>query len=345
MSLILPVFKLPSAGESNPLTSVIYGIADFERLAGFEPQASQTYNVGYIGTVNFSKMYHRYVPMSANIDLPNLRFVVCGGGIENQLRIQAQELHAEAKFDFRGYVENIKPVLETLHVFGYPLCQDTYATSEKSLQEAMYAGVPPVVFPYGGVKCLVEHSQTGLVVHSEREYQQAIEYLYHHPQERSRLGQNAQAYAQKHFASAGAAEQFETIYQQLMTRPKRHRVWSDSNAQSATPSAARWFIESLGHTATHLSESLQAQTRADWVAADQKIAESSPLMATGEGGIIHYRNYYPADPYLHLWAGLVLLQTGQYDKAMREFQSAMERGLSRDRVSDYLGQAAEKRVS
>jgi len=54
----------------------------------------------------------------------------------------------------------IKPVIETFDVYGYPLCADTYASGELNLQEVMYAGVPPVVFPYGGVKGLVEHDRT-----------------------------------------------------------------------------------------------------------------------------------------------------------------------------------------
>ena len=149
LSLELPVFKKRSKIWLDKNTDYVYGISDWSRLENLQPQPHQHFNVGYIGTVNYSKMYPGYVQMSAGIDIPNIRFLVCGGGIEEQLKERASELEAEERFLFRGYVENIKTVLEVLDVFGYPLCEDTYATSEKSIQEAMYAGVPPVVFPHG----------------------------------------------------------------------------------------------------------------------------------------------------------------------------------------------------
>ena len=67
------------------------------------------------------------------------------------------------RVEIRGPVENIRTELEGFDVFGYPLVEDTYATSEKALQEAMWVGVPPVIFGYGGLCDLVEHDRTGLV--------------------------------------------------------------------------------------------------------------------------------------------------------------------------------------
>ena len=43
------------------------------------------------------------------------------------------------------HAEDVRPVLAQLDVFGYPLDADTSATGELSLQEAMHAGIPPVV--------------------------------------------------------------------------------------------------------------------------------------------------------------------------------------------------------
>lgn len=88
---------------------------------------------------------------------------------------------------------------------GYPLCLDTYAASELNLQEAMFAGIPPVVFPHGGIQLLVKHNETGLVVHSNQEYRDAIAYLYNNPSERLRLGANAAEYSKRHFGARNNA--------------------------------------------------------------------------------------------------------------------------------------------
>ena len=334
-TLELPVFQ--TASDSVEQTEVIYGMADFERLADLQPQPHDNFNVGYIGTVNFSKMHPNYISMCAEINLPDIRFIICGGGIEKQLKQQVEQLGISERFDFRGYVELIKPVLQILDVFGYPLCEDTYATSEKSLQEAMYAGIPSVVFPYGGVKYLVRDGETGLVVHSDKEYQQAIEYLYHHPQERTRLGLNAQKYARENFDSHKIARQLHLVMQKLLDIPKSKHCWGDFKQKQAIElSPAQLFVQSLGNTAEQFTISMTSKNISELSIAERAIAQSSPLLTGGEGGIFQYRNFYPEDPYLRLWSGLLLLEQQKYSKALREFQTVVSLGLEQWRVEPYI---------
>ncbi len=304
------------------------GVADFERLGDVQPRRHDTFNVGYIGTVNFAKMHPEFVSMSARIDVPDIRFVVCGGGQE-QLRQQAARLGVAERFVLRGFVENIREVFETLDVFGYPLCEDNYATSELVVQETMYAGVPPVVLPHGGPGNLVRDGQTGIVAATPAAYTEAIEYLYHHPEERIRLGQNARAHAQKFFSPEKAARQFDEIYRQMMQLPRRQRRW---NVVSPGTSAADQFVKSLGESAPPFSESLTRRSEE----AERLIAASSPLLAFGEGGILHYRNTYPQDPFLRLWSGLVLLGQKRPEEASRELQAAIALGLDPARAEPYL---------
>lgn len=328
-TLQLPIFRTIKPIQTIP------GIADFERLNSFQTRPHSGFNVGYIGTVNFSKMHPNYIPMHAAIEIPNVQFIVCGGTNE-QLQQQAEQLGVAGKFHFKGYVENIKAVLAEVDVFGYPLCQDTYATSEKSLQEAMYVGIPPVVFPHGGVRNLVEDGETGLIVDSEQEYQQAIEYLYRHPEVRQRLGNNARQFMRKQFSPENAVRQFEEIYQQLKERPKRQRQLYDF---SLKPSPAQLFIRSLGESAPEFGQSLLADDINDLLAADQVIASASTLLAKGEGGVIQYRNYYPDDCFLRFWSGLILHQEARYAQAIAEWQAAIELGFQHWRIYWYLAQA------
>jgi hypothetical protein len=271
--------------------------------------------------------------MSAAVNLPDVRFVVCGGEAQDVLRAQAITLGVAARFDFRGFVENIKPVLETLDVFGYPLGADTYATSEQSLQEAMYAAVPPVVFPHGGIPDLVEPGQTGLVVRSPAQYTAAIEQLHHDPAERQRLGRNAQIVVRQRFASGATARQFGAIYSRLLEQPRRERVWPGA-AAGASP--ARRFVEALGDRGTQFARSLRAQD----ALAECQISASSTQLASGEGGILHYRNAYPDDPHLRFWSGLVLLHQSRYAQAADEFEAAGALGLDPGRVAVYRARAA-----
>jgi glycosyltransferase involved in cell wall biosynthesis len=336
LTLKLPVFEKMLVEEK---ADVLYGMADWSRLKDVEPRDHESFNVGYIGTVNYTKMHPKFIRMSARISIPNVRFIVCGGGIERELAEEAESLNVAERFEFRGYVENIRSVLETLDVFGYPLCEDTYATSEKSIQEAMYAGIPPVVFPHGGCNDLVQHEKTGLVVNSEKEYSEAIEFLYHNPEFRLQLGRNASEYAREVFDSEKIVLKMHDVYERMMDQSKRKRTWRSSEVGSNKRSASKDFTENLGDKGIEFSVSLFGNDSTALLKAEEKIAESSPLLVGGEGGINQYRNTYPNDPHLRLWSGLCLQKNGNHQKAINEFDAAIELGLNDERVKNYKSQS------
>lgn len=337
-------------------TAMAFAGTDFARLAGASLKPHQGFVVGYVGTVDFVKMHRNYVAMSARISVPDIRFVVCGtGGHVQVLREEAQALGAAAKFEIKGYVSDIRPELERFDVYGYPLCEDTYAAAELNLQEALYLGVPAVVFPYGGVSLLVLDGFTGLVVRSEREYAEAIEFLYREPAERARLGANAKNYAQQMFGAENAAKSFSEVYKRAMTVPKRLRSWGADSARplleqpvsaahvSSTGSerGTAIFLDSLGElgAAFQTSASVNA-TQGDKLAADREITRSSQLLRTT--GIAAYRNHYSGERLLHYWSGLTHYGTGDYAQALRDFDEAERLGFSEPRLDLYRLQAARK---
>ncbi len=353
----LPVFQTLPAEVRMKKIGMVYDAAEFERVADLQPKPHDTFNVGYIGSVGFGKMHRNYVAMSAAVNVPNVQFIVCGGGMENYLKQEAMQLGAAEKFDFRGFVEDIKSVIEVLDIYGYPLCEDTYAAAELNLQEVMYAGIPPVVFPYGGIRRLVIDNYTGLIVRSELEYTQAIEYLYHHPEERARLGQNAREYAKQIFGAENAAKLLNPIYDRMMQLPKQTRKWGVSLGESllAQPvtledltgkpepvSGSKFFVESLGNTAPEFTVSMTSSDPEELLVAAAKIAEASILVTIGEGGLSQYRSFYENDSYLRFWSGLILQRQGQYAEAVSEFANAIELGCDRWLVFWYLAQVAVK---
>jgi hypothetical protein len=329
----LPVFKERMERDPEFRSGMIYGMADWSRLDGVKPKPHDFFQVGYIGTVNYTKMHPGFIRMSSAATVPGIKFVICGSESTDHLKDAARNAGTLDRFDFKGYVEQIGPVLSTLDVFGYPLCEDTYATSEKSLQEAMYAGVPPIVFPHGGCADLVEHEQTGLVVNIEREYSEAIEYLYHHPETRKELGRNAAKAARSRFDSRQSVRKMHRVYEEMMASPKRKRRWPQA-AIGVTPASR--FAESLGEFGESFAISLRSDSVSEILNAEKNIEQTSTLVARGEGGIIQHRNRHPDDPFLRLWTGLILLGEGKLQNATSEFQSAVELGLDKRRIEPYL---------
>ncbi|MEZ4701588.1 MAG: glycosyltransferase [Rhodothermales bacterium] len=312
--------------------AMVLAPADLDRVRGVAPRPHQGFNVGYIGTVSFVKMHPDYVPMSASIQIPGVRFVVCGDGIQAQLKQQAAALGAADRFDFRGYVADIAPVLETMDVYGYPLCEETYAAAELNLQEVMYASVPPVVFPYGGVVRLVEHEQTGMIVDSAAAYREAIEYLYHNPDERLRMGRNAAAHARMHFGAENAAVAMNACYERLLAQPKRPHAWPGGSG--AALSGAQLLADSLGDAGADLRCSLAGGDTPAVLEAERRIGASSFLMYNS--GFFRYGRHAPQDTHLRLWSGLYLEAHGSPGPALNEYAQAFQGGLQSWRIQWYF---------
>ncbi len=320
-SLKLPLFdRFPElAADFAP------GTADFSRLQNFSPKLHRHFNVTYIGTVNAAKMHPRFFEMSQRINIPDLRIVICGAGGGADFSAHAER---DSRFDNRGFVENIREILEISDVFGYPLCPETYATSEQSVQEAMWAGIPPVVFPHGGLSALVEHQQTGLVVHSEEQYAEAIEYLFNHPDERARLGENARVHARECFNIQKHAERLLQVYEKLGGLPATAKQATGYGPVERFHASLDVSTSSLLHQVT-----LPFNDVALNEARRQDIFYF--LMTHGEGGIIHYRNHYPDIPQFRLWTSLAVWRSNP-EAAMRDLEVAEAAGLDVSWLRDAL---------
>ncbi|MCW5718042.1 MAG: glycosyltransferase family 4 protein [Bauldia sp.] len=299
---------LESAGAHHAVRqgipiAIIPGIADMGRLDGFAPRPHEGTVVGYIGVVNDTKMHPRFAAMSAAVRTPGVRIVVCGGGGgEEALSSRFAELGLAERVTVRGPVEDIRSELETFDVFGYPLAPDTYATSEKALQEAMWVGVPPVVFPFGGVRDLVEDGETGLVVTTEDGYASALDRLAGDAGLRRRLGDNARSFARSAFAPSRWTRELNRLMVEMMDSPRRARA----PLPGADEGAAARFVRALGNQGGAFAASLyEPEGTLRRSEADIRIAAASALLANGEGGIAHHASAFPDDPDLRRWAALI----------------------------------------
>ena len=319
----------------------IPALADMARLEGFKSRPHGGIRVGYLGQVEPTKMHPRFADLCLAVGDPNVRFEVFGGGSwRGPLQQQFDSAGASDRVCFHGQIEDIRRAFEEMDIFGYPLAPDTYATSEKTIQEAMWAGIPPVVLAGNGSSSLVDHGRTGLVCQSADHYPAAIRRLAGDDCLRRRLGDAARDHARDHFDPDRNAARFGGIY----------RSASESSPRSPLPLLGRhesgaWrFLESqgpLGHAFAVSLMDIQDCSAAELAAAEDLIGQSSAVLANGEGGIVHYRHAYPDDPHLRLWCGLTSLQAGKTVSAARDFRSAIELGLPAARVQNHLARCCD----
>ena len=341
-----PVFTGLSENARQQCTAMVLAGAEFDRLQGLTPRAHSSFQIGYIGTVDPVKMHAEFVDMSCAVNVPDAKFIVCGNGDTRWLSDRAEKLDRSASFDFRGHVEDIRSVLETMDVYGYPLCPDTYAAAELNLQEVMFAGVPVVAFPHGGIGKLIRHGETGILVNTPEEYARAIEQLYQNPAERARLGANAAAFARQYWGAENAARKFNVQFERLLAKPKRDRQWelspslADQVPQLAIHPGACQFVESLADGAQLFLDSLTAPELDVIVAAEERIAGLSRMMH--HNGVLPYRDAHPKDPFLQLWAALGFLRAGNTYAALESFTAAAQNGFAHWRIQWYRALMAER---
>ena len=338
----VPAFGRLTPKERAEKTAMVYATTDLSRLEGLAPRPHEGFNVGYVGRLSFRKLHPRFIAMSTAVRVPEAHFIVCGGGPGGEIEIlrrQAENLGSAERFRFPGFVEDIRSYFEIFDVYGYPLCENPGA--ELNLQEALYAGVPPVVFPLGGIRHMVQHEENGLVVHSEREYSAAIEYLYHHPGERRRLGEGARRFARATFGAERSAASLAGVFRELLKRPKRRRSWpadGDLENVSASSRGARWLVESLGEGAGPLRVSLGAEGDEVVAAADAEIAEFSEFALWLLE--LHARQH-PEDGHLALWIALIHGRRGRIEEAAVGLERAAA-WLREPRASRYLERLREE---
>ena len=324
------------ARERHCLIVSIPALADMRRLDGFTASPHIGIRVGYLGLVEPTKMHPCFAHLAARVTNQSVLFEIYGEGTwRTELKRQFEGLRMSDRVSFHGHIDDIRSAFGSMDIFGYPLAPQTYATSEKTIQEAMWAGIPPVVLAGTGATLLVEHEHTGLVCDNEADYPLAIDRLAVDHNLRKRLGEAARTFARENFDPDRNAAGFHEIFESSLSLPKRPTVpLPGRNA----PGAHR-FVQSLGMLGQAFKTSLMGDTtpsRDQLAAAEHSIRHSSSVMSQGEGGIFHYRNAYPEDPHLHYWCGLISLQAGNRDGARREFDAAIQLGLDPGRVQDLL---------
>ena len=337
--------ELPSV-KNLPHSSKIEFIhipANFDRLRNIRKKEHEGFNIGYIGTIDYAKMHRDYLAMCKSLDIPDARFLVCGQGRSlAELKDQSIIQGMGDRFRFFGYVEDISEVISEMDIYGYPLNENTFAAAELNLQEVMWSGLPIVSSPHGGVPHLIQNGETGLLVDNAKDYQLAMQYLYHHPGERERLGKNAAAHARKHFAPEISADKFENLYTRMMKGPKTskepiYKLSSDSHSIGA-----KLLIESIEDFGKTLRLSMEKNLNPDVLLADQEIAKSEDLFH--QGCIVQFLHAYPTDPWLNFWNGLIEYEQLNFSDAYDSWSQAVRYDIDCDRVFYYLAHVADCEV-
>ena len=112
--------------EEKKSMRVVWSTGGVEDFISVKSKSHVGFNIGYIGTVDYAKMHPDFLNICNLVDIPNVKFIVCGRPKEKELMQEAEHLGIDGKFNFTGRVPDIKEYLATFDVFGYPLASYHY---------------------------------------------------------------------------------------------------------------------------------------------------------------------------------------------------------------------------
>jgi len=212
--------------EQKKILRVVWSTGGAEHVKLVKPKEHSGFNIGYIGTVDYAKIHPNFLNICNKVNIPDVKFIVCGGSSEKEIKKEAEKLGIAEKFNFTGLVSDITEYLSIFDIFGYPLAPYHYGTCDQVLAESMAAGVVPVVLQNQMEKYMVKDGITGIVAKSEIDYIQAIQTLYNNKILRNSLSRNAREYAVKFFSVDKMAREWEVIFKEALAIPKTQKKWN-----------------------------------------------------------------------------------------------------------------------
>jgi len=214
----------------------ILSTGGIEHLKDVKNEKHEGFTVGYIGTVDLAKMHPKYVETLSKTNAD--KFIILGGNQEKEI-----SSGADPRFEFMGKVDDIKPYISKMDVFGYLLNPKHFGTAEQAIQEALAVGVVPVVLNNKCEKSLVKHMETGLVANNLEEYVKYIDLLKKDKTLFNKLRENGKKYALAHFSLNNLNNSWNKVFDEVITYSKTPKKW---NTTRKINSSYDIFLESLG---------------------------------------------------------------------------------------------------
>ena len=105
---------------------------------------------------------------------------------------------------------------------------------------------------------MVVNDYSALIVHSDKEYQEAVLKLYKYPAERKRLGNNARSISKQIYGLENTGPRIDALYRKMLTSHKRDILKNKghlTNEKWQQESGANLFILSFGQNGDVYRES------------------------------------------------------------------------------------------
>jgi glycosyltransferase involved in cell wall biosynthesis len=157
----------------------------------------------------------RSMPLIINA-VRNVKLVIAGEGKEKiSLQSLTKSLDLEKNIMFVPLVNQVDDILSSFDIFVMPSRQEGLGLS---VLEALSRGLPVVASDVGGLKSLIRHQQTGLLVPAEdpRALAQAVIELIRNPNKAKAYGSAGRIFVKENFSLQTMIEKTISVYQEAI---------------------------------------------------------------------------------------------------------------------------------
>lgn len=207
-------------------SDIVYGMGDFhpsELPYKSDYHVSEIINIGYAGTLNYSKMNRCFPEICSNVLKNNSKIIFrLYGEYEEKFKKELLGLDNlfEKKVKFMGFSDCIENELINMDMFCYPLSAENFATTENSLIEAMAAGLPVIVLNNPAERSIVHHKVNGLIANNTSEFCEYIEKLINDYDFRKFLGLSSRKYIIENYSAENNVSVFDSVLKKISDTEK-----------------------------------------------------------------------------------------------------------------------------
>lgn len=173
--------------------------------------------IGIVGRFAPIKNHHLFVEAFSKLQHDNTIAVFIGGGTEREnieAWIRDYQIPPE-RVRMCSWISNVDWALAGLDILALSSLNEG---TPVSLIEAQATGIPVVSTDVGGVRDVVVHQRTGLIVENQAEaFAAALSQLVTSPELRRKMGIDGRDWAFKHFTKERLIEDMKKLYHQLLS--------------------------------------------------------------------------------------------------------------------------------